>query len=303
MVRDDHKSLFVRHAAGPFAGMWTLPFVGVADEETAEDAIERLLREYLNVEPGPYEFLDTVYLTASTDERFIANAFTCIDWQGDAMFPASLFDDALWAAPADMNGLDLMPELRDWLATVFQGEPSEPALAAYEGEDILAQLSDARGDFLAAFDAIPAHLRAEPLDEAGWSPLDVLAHAVDVEAYYRNEVRRCVEEPGRTWRQFNDDEWKDIHALRPREDESGIRDRMDAVRTETRTWIQYQPPETLNAYANHPERGVVQIGDRLVKMADHDREHAGQLRMMAQAAALRSAADDYQTDDPKEGQP
>ena len=68
MVRDDAKSLFVRHAAGPFAGLWTLPFVGVADVETAEDALERLLREYLNVQPGPYEFLDTVYLTAVDGE-------------------------------------------------------------------------------------------------------------------------------------------------------------------------------------------------------------------------------------------
>jgi len=296
MVRADNKSLFVRHAAGPFGGMWTLPFVGVADVETAEDALERMLRDFLNVQPGPYEFLDTVYLTASTGERFIANAFTCIDWLGDVQFPASLFDDALWAAPADMSGLDLMPELREWLTTVFQGEDSEPALAAYTTEDILKQIADARGEFLAAYDAIPRHLRAEPLDEAGWSPLTVLAHVADVEAYYRNESRRCVEEPGRTWRMFNDDQWKDTHALRPAEDETALRERLEAVRAETTTWVQYQPPETLNVYANHPERGVVQIGDRLVKIANHYREHASQVRTMSQAAAMRSAAEEHEED-------
>ena len=297
MVRDDSKSLFVRHAAGPFAGLWTLPFIGVADVETAEDALERLLREYLTVQPGPYEFLDTVYLTANTGERFIANAFTCVDWQGDAKFPASLFDDALWAAPADMNGLDLMPELRDWLLQVFSGQDSEPALADYTSEELLAQIADARGEFLAAFDAIPRHLRSEPLNEEGWTPNDVLAHAVDVEAYYRNESRRCIEEPGRTWRLFNDDEWKDIHSLRPIEDEVVLRERMEAVRAETRTWLQYLPPDALNAYANHPERGVIQIGDRLATIASHDREHATQLREMAQAAALRSATEDYEEED------
>ena len=294
MVRDDAKSLFVRHAAGPFAGLWTLPFVGVADVETAEDALERLLREYLNVQPGPYEFLDTVYLTANTGERFIANAFTCVDWQGDAKFPASLFDDALWAAPADMHGLDLMPELRDWLLQVFNGPDSEPALADYTSEELLAQIADARGEFLAAFDAIPRHLRSEPLNEEGWTPNDVLAHAVDVEAYYRNESRRCIEEPGRAWRPFNDDEWKDVHSLRPVEDEGALRERMEAVRAETRTWLQYLPPDALNAYANHPERGVIQIGDRLATIASHDREHATQLREMAQAAALRSATEQYE---------
>lgn len=298
MVRGDSKSLFVRHAAGPFAGLWSLPFVGVADVETAEAALERLLRDYLHVEPGPYEFLDTVYLTASTNERFIANAFTCVDWQGEVQFPASLFDDALWAASADIGGLNLMPELREWLTTVFQGDSSEPALAAYTNEEILAQLVEARGEFLAAYDAIPRHLRTEALNEDGWAPLDVLAHAIDVEAYYRNEVRRCVDEPGRTWRQFNDDVWKDLYFLRPRDDEATLRERMDIVRTETRTWIQYQPPETLNSYANHPERGVVQIGDRLAKIAAHDRDHAGQLREMAVAATLRSAADEYEEDQP-----
>jgi len=302
MVRADHKSLFVRHAVGPFTGMWTLPFVGVADDETAEDALERLLREFLYVEPGPYEFLDTVYLNASTGERFIANAFTCVDWEGEAKFPGALFDDALWAASSDMGGLDLMPELRDWLATVFQGEASEPGLITYESTEVLADLSDARGELLASFDAIPAHIRSEPLDEAGWSPLDVLAHAVDVEVYYRNEVRRCLEEPGRSWRMFNSDQWKDLHAHRPNEDEGALRERMEAVRAETRTWVQYQPPETLNAYANHPERGVVQVGERLAKLANHDREHATQLRMMSQAAALQSAAEDYPTDDQKEDQ-
>ncbi len=296
MVRSDSKSLFVRHAAGPFAGLWTLPFVGVSDVETAEDALERLLRDFLHVQPGPYEFLDTVYLTAASGERFIANAFTCVDWQGEAKFPAALFDDALWAVPADMSGLDLMPELRDWLAEVFRGEESEPSLADYTTDELLADLSDARGEFLAAFDAMPRHLRAESLTEDGWSALDVLAHAVDVEAYYRNESRRCIEQPGRTWRLFNDDEWKDVHALRPSEDEGVLRVRMEVVRAETRTWLQYLPPDALNAYANHPERGVVQIGDRLAKIAGHDREHARQLREMAQTAALRSALDEPEED-------
>lgn len=298
MVRGDSKSLFVRHAAGPFAGTWTLPFAGVADVETAEDALERLLRDYLHVQPGPYEFLDTIYLTASTGERFIANAFTCIDWQGDVQFPAALFDDALWAAPADMAGMSLLPELREWLDSIFQGDASEPALAAYTGEDIVAQLTDARGELIAAFDAIPRRLREEPLTEEGWSALDVLAHAIDVEAYYRNEARRCIEEPGRSWRMFNDDEWKDVHALRQRDDEATLRERMEAARAETRSWVQYLPPDHLNAYANHPERGVVQIGDRLAKIASHDREHASQLREMAQAAALQSAAEEHEEDRP-----
>jgi ADP-ribose pyrophosphatase YjhB (NUDIX family) len=292
MVRDDRKTLFVRHAAGPFAGRWSLPFIGVADVETAEDALERLMRDYLHVEPGPYEFLDTVYLVGQTGERFIANAFTCVDWQGEPRFPAQLFDDALWALPEDMSGLELLPELREWLGSVFPNEVAEPAIPEYDGQGLLDVLADARGELIAAFDAIPHALRAEALNDDGWSPLDVLAHVIDVEAYYRNEVRRCLDEPGRTWLMFNSEEWKDIHALRPEDDEATLRDRMDAVRHETRTWLTYQPPDVLNGYINHPERGVVLAGERISKIASHDQEHAQQLRDMSMAAAMRSALDE-----------
>lgn len=292
MLREDRKALFVRHARGPFGGRWSLPLVGVADAETAEDAIERLMSEMLHVQPGPYEFLDTLYLTGAGGERFIANGFTCIDWEGTPRFPAEVFDDAIWAPPSEAAGLELLPEMRDWLNTTFPADGGTPEVAVYDSEALLATLADARGEFLAAFDAIPVAQRAAALDEGGWSALDVLAHTADVEAYYRSEVVRCLDEPGRLWRQFNDDEWYDIHRLRPAEDEAALRARLEAVRADTRTWLTYQPPEGLAAYFNHPERGVVVAGERIEKIASHDRQHAVQLRQMAQAAALQAAADD-----------
>ncbi len=292
MVREDRKALFVRHHAGPFRGRWSLPFIGVADQETAEDAIERLLRDFLHVEPGPYEFLDTIYLTGDGGARFIANGFTCIDWTGTPRFPAELFDDALWTLPSEAAGLDLLPEMRDWLAEVFAGPSGTPEAATFDAEDLLEALANARGDLVAAFDAIPVARRSVALDEGGWSPLDVLAHAGEVEAYYRNEVVRCLEQAGRTWRQFNDDEWNDVHRLRPAEDEDALRERLAAVGAQTRSWLTYLPPDTLAAYLDHPERGVVQVGDRIQKIAGHHHAHAGQLRQMAQAAAIQAAADE-----------
>ncbi|MEX1021708.1 MAG: DinB family protein [Dehalococcoidia bacterium] len=291
MVRADRKALFVRHARGPFGGRWSLPLAGVAEHETAEDAIERLMRDLLHVTPGPYEFLDTVYLTGGGGERFIANGFTCVDWQGEPRFPPEVFDDALWAPPADIAGLDLLPEMRDWLSTLFAGDSGAPAAVEYDPASLLALLSDARGELLAAFDAIPTALRAAPLDEGGWSAFDVLAHAADVEAYYWSEVVRCLDEPGRLWGVFNDVQWYEGHRLRPVEDEGALRGRLEVVRADARTWLMYKPPESLAAYFNHPTRGVVQAGERVEQIAIHDREHAGQLREMARAAALQAAAD------------
>jgi len=297
MVRQDRKVLFVRHARGPFGGRWSLPLLGVADVETAEDALERLMRQMLHVEPGPYEFLDTLYLTGAGGERFIVNGFTCIDWQGEPRFPAEVFDDAIWAPPSEAAGLDLLPEMGDWLNTTFAGEGGTPEAVTYDAEVLLATLAEARGEFLAAFDAIPVALRSAALDEGGWSALDVLAHSSDVEAYYHSEVVRCLDEPGRAWRAFNNDQWYDLHRRRPAEDEATLRARLEAVRAETRTWLTYQPPEALGTYLDHPERGVVQVGGRIEKIAGHDRAHVGQLRQMAQAAALQSALDDGAEDE------
>lgn len=291
MVREDRKALFVRHASGPFAGRWSLPLIGVAGDETAEDAIERLMRSLLHVEPGPYEFVDTVYLAGAGDERFIANGFTCIDWAGEPRFPAALFDDALWALPSEAGGLELLPEMREWIDGLFGGDTAKPEAATYDAETLVGMLVDARGDLLAAFDSIPQALRGTTLDEGGWTAIDVLAHAIDVEAYYRSELVRCLDEPGRVWRLFNERQWNDTYRLRPAEDETVLRGRMDAVRSDTRAWLTYQPPESLGVYVNHPERGVVQTGDRVAKIALHDREHAEQLRKMAHAAALQTAMD------------
>ena len=300
MVRSDGKTLLVRHAAGPFAGRWSAPFIGVGDVETAEDALERLLRDFLHVDPGPYEFLDTIYLTGDNGERFIANSFTCVNWLGDPRFPGQIFSDALWVAAADVNGLEMLPEMREWLAGVLVDDDSVPAPVSHTADAVLAELASARGTFLAAYDALPHGLRAEALDEGGWCALDALAHAIDVEAYYRSEVRRCLEEPGRVWRPFNDKQWEDVRRLRPSEEEAVLRERMDAVRAETRSWITYQPPGVLDAYLDHPSRGVVQVGEQLLAIARHDRSHAGQLDGMAAAARLRAAAENADPDADRE---
>src|SRR5690606_5636128 len=86
MVNANGRVLMLRQAQGPFAQQFSMPFIGVADNETAEDALARLLRDVLNVGPGPYEFLDTFYITGRAGERFVVNAFTCVDWEGEPRY-------------------------------------------------------------------------------------------------------------------------------------------------------------------------------------------------------------------------
>ena len=279
LVRGDGQMLLTHHALGPFAGRWSMPLVGVAAHETAEDALARLLREMLGVEPGPFEFLDTIYLEGDEGERFVLNAFTCVGWQGEPALRGGLYDRAVWAPPLEADALDLLPEVRAWIAA-SSAEAGTPAPQTHDRASIERAIADARGDLIAAYDAIPAAARRERRDE-GWSPLDVLAHAADAETYFIGEARRCLAEPGRTWRLFNDAQWADLYHLRPAEDEATVRARMQAVRGSTHAWLTSTPAEVLSAWVEHETRGLVQIGARIAGIADHDHAHTDQLRQMA----------------------
>jgi ADP-ribose pyrophosphatase YjhB (NUDIX family) len=291
MVREDGKVLLVRHPIGPFAGKWSMPLIGVADHETAEVALERMFRDMMHIEPGPFEFLDTLYLAGSGGERFIGNAFTCVDWTGDLRFSREVFDDAIWVRANAPGGIDLLPEVREFLATAFTEDSGVVAAVQYDALSLTAELAGAREQLIAAFDAFPVEMRAEVLDEGGWSPLDAIAHAADAEAYYIAELRRCMDEPGRVWISFNGGQWGDMHRLRPVEDEAAVRERLVQVRSETESWLRWTGPDVLQAWVNHPERGVVQAGSRVAKVAAHDREHTEQIRRMWQTATIRTALD------------
>lgn len=291
MVREDGLVLLVQHpAASPFAGKWSMPLTGVPDHETAEDALERMLRGALHVEPGAYEFLDTIYVNAlGGSERFIVNAFTCIDWDGEPRFGAEAFADAAWVSPGAPGTLDLLTEVREWLKTAYEDETGALVPREYDLETLLADLASARGDVIAAFDAVPVHLRGRA-DASGWSSIDVFAHVADVEAYYRGEVRRCLSGAGQRWRLFNEAQWDDTYRLRPTEDERMLRERLSAVSGETRAYFGALGPEMLAVYLDHPERGVVQVGDRIEKIAEHHRSHANQIRQMTQALVAAPGA-------------
>lgn len=280
LVRADGQMLLTKHALGPFTGHWSMPLVGVADNQTAEDALDQMLRLMLGVEPGPYEFLDTIYLEGDEGERFILNAFTCVDWKGEPALRGHLYSEAVWAPPAEAGTLDLLPAVREWLAA-SAAEAGRLATPTFDPAALERELTEARGGVYAAFDAIPAGRRHEDLD-GGWSAMDVLSHVADVEAYYLGEARRCLTEPGRTFRRFNDKQWSDNAHLRPREDEARVRARAQAVRAATVAWLREAGP-LLDAYVEHETRGLGQVGERIQGIASHDRTHIGQLQKMAGA--------------------
>ena len=288
LVRDDDRILLVRHRAGrdPFAGRWSLPLAPVAGHEAAEDALQRVLRDQLGVKPGPYEFQDTLYLEGIEGSRFIVNAFTCVGWGGEPRFSAKHYDDAAWVNAAAPGNVELAGGLADWLARSFGTE----ALDGYSAASLQHLLAESRGGLVAAFEAVPLPQRGEPLLE-GWSPIDVLAHVADVEAYYAAEAQVLLEEAGHTWRPFSEYQWKLAYRLREPEEEATLRARLERVRDETEVWLATLTPDELSRYGNHAERGAVMVGERIEKIARHYDEHADQLRVMATAGRVASASD------------
>ena len=286
LVRADGAVMLLHHRAGPFTGRWSMPLVGVADNETAEHALERMLKQMLHVEPGPFAFLDTLQLTGHDGDRFVLNTFSCVDWTGTPALSSGMYDEAAWVPPAEAGVLELVPEVRDWLAS--QTATVEAGLR-YGASVLLDALTATRGALIAAFDKIPAALRTTRL-EADASPLDLLAYAADVEAYTVAEVKRVIGEPGRAWQDFNEAQWADFRALRPADVEADVRARLEAARAATRTWLQGGDASTVNAYADHGTRGVVQVGANLIELASLDRAASERLLRMALTATMQSSS-------------
>ena len=278
--RDDGRVLLLQHLdRGPFAGRWSLPIAGVGDDETAEDALERVLREHVHVEPGPFDFEDTLYVSSDAGERFIVNAFLCHAWRGEPRFSAEHYADAVWAHPATPSvASDLLPEVGEWLARTLGAVDRLQTIDELDG-----RLNETRGALLAAFESVPERVREEAA-EGGRSAVDVLAHVADVETYYLAETDRLLRLPGHTWRGFNDAQWIDLYRVRPVVDLGTVRQRLEAARERTRFWLASLDEEQLGQFGNHHERGAVRIGDRVEKIARHEHEHTEQLLAMADAA-------------------
>ncbi len=110
----------------PFAGQWLLPMTIVGPLEGAEDALRRHAREQFGAELGAERFVDTVYLEDPEDRhRYVANIFRA-PIEGPLRFNAEGdYDDARWAAAAELGDLWMPPALREPLVRIMT-EAVEP---------------------------------------------------------------------------------------------------------------------------------------------------------------------------------
>ncbi|MEI6666504.1 MAG: NUDIX domain-containing protein [Chloroflexota bacterium] len=277
--RDDGSVLLVQHHAGVAAGRWSVPFDGVAEDEVAESAALRVLRDALHLEPGQFEFAETISIP-SADEDIVVNVFDALGWAGEPRFNARDFDDAGWLDATRLDGVDVVPEVAKFLnGGVVAGEVHAVVEAA---------LVEARQALLDAYEAIPERWRERELDTV-WAPVDVLHRCAAVEAYTLGEAVRLAETPSHVWREFNADQAEADRKLRARPSDAEVRERLLAAHDDTLRMVQALMPEQLLHFGAHPSKGTVQVRQMLEGIAAHDREHTDQLRAMQATAQLRGA--------------
>jgi len=122
----------------PFAGRWLLPGTVVADDESAEEALERHLFRELSVEARGPEFVDTLYLEdVTTGRRLVGNVFRVARYEGEPRLRvAGDYDDARWLKADELHAVQVPVTLREWLLGGARPEAPEPRrvpVAAGEG--------------------------------------------------------------------------------------------------------------------------------------------------------------------------
>jgi SAM-dependent methyltransferase len=116
--------------ASPFAGTWLLPTTPVAEEDSAEEALERHAYRDLDVQTGAIEFSETLSLVDEADgQRHVANIFSVAGYERDLrMRAASDYDDARWLTSDELTGIAMPDVLREWLQS-GRHKPDQPAPA------------------------------------------------------------------------------------------------------------------------------------------------------------------------------
>ncbi len=270
LVRDDQKVLLVQHEKGPFAGEWTMPLVLVPDSLTAEESLELLLEENLSITPGPYDFYDTIYMTGHENEHVIVNIFTCIDWVGEPKIVSGVYVDAGWSSPnAIPDGIILNNSVQRWLSEASVGRTDQQA-ALMSKEDICAQLTESRGDLLAAFDQIPPTHRFDSANLEEMSALEIFALAVEFEDYLITAATRMITEDNFRWEPFSLGQWRRTRELlvdaEARNMESSVRSLLSKVAISTDSWINRQDEQALHSWGTDVSNLPVSVFDQLVKI-------------------------------------
>ncbi|MCH2657626.1 MAG: NUDIX domain-containing protein [Dehalococcoidia bacterium] len=277
--RQDGKVLLLQHKnLIPFPKKWSFPVTVVSESETAEDAIERVLRDHVHIRSSGITFVDTVYVTGSDGANFVMNIFYCDNWEGEPQYDPQNYDDAIWYTPGNFDDrYQVVSEINTWMASSLLSEEYSK-VDPYTKESLKKLLIDSRNQLLKRFQSFSDESKYEQLS-SGLSPIDIVMHVADLETYYVSEIDRIITIPGHSWQHFNTDQWLSIYRIGTSSDATMAHNRLRFAREKTMEWLDSLSQSQLDQYGNHAERGIVVVGEQIAEISQHDLFHANQLEI------------------------
>ncbi|MEX1139958.1 MAG: DinB family protein [Bacteroidota bacterium] len=121
----------------------------------------------------------------------------------------------------------------------------------------------------------PPQLNKRPSPER-WSVAEVLAHLTEAEIAYGYRIRLIAGAPGTPIQAFNQDKWQ-VHARYLQRNPKQTAVFFESLRLLNVLFIKSLPPDALDRFGIHEERGHESIRRLTELMAGHDENHIRQL--------------------------
>lgn len=156
-------------------------------------------------------------------------------------------------------------------------------------EELTARLSAFQPSLLMAIHGIPHDDLARPEAEQRWSILNVIAHLVDVELLTAMRARLIVVEEEPAFAPFSQERW--VERLHSNARLELLLEQFAQLRQQNIVLIRSLTPEELERTGIHPTAGTLSLRALILRLADHQDKHLGQIERIKTSLGLETSSD------------
>ena len=120
-----------------------------------------------------------------------------------------------------------------------------------------------------------------------WCALEVLAHIPDVDRHYLHQALATRDQKQCVFQYFDDESWKATHSDVASLPLQRVLNKLKASHMEVLKAVEELESDDLVRAGVHPRRGRYTVREALLRMSDHDRNHARQIQAIREALSKR----------------